>query len=154
MKLLSRQIQMILTHGQHSKPTRQIIQLSSLHRSATSPIKLRQQGGKKLIISYFTLPHKILMSTKYSLHMAINFKRPQAMKSLNNDLGSIPGGRESELSSTLWLKNPKPTEADWQGKQQTLTWSHFATKNSWQKGGGQNNIQRGKMVGTIRDNML
>ena len=53
--------------------------------------------------------------------MAINFKRPQAMKSLNNDLGSIPGGRKSKLSSTLWLKNPKPTEADWQGKQQTFT---------------------------------
>ena len=86
---------------------------------------------------------------KYSLHMAINFKRPQAMKSLNNDLGSIPGGRKSKLSSTLGLKNPKPTEADWQGKQQMLMWSHFATKNNWQKGGGQNIIQRGKITGTI-----
>ena len=43
------------------------------------------------------------MNTEYSLHMAINFKRPEAMKSLNNNLGSIPGGRKSKLSGTLWL---------------------------------------------------
>ena len=53
------------------------------------------------------------MSMKDSLHMTINFKRPEAMKSLNNNLGGIPGGRISKLSSTLWLKNPKPTKADW-----------------------------------------
>ena len=67
-----------------------------------------------------TLPHKILISTKYSLHMAINFKRPGDMKNLNDNLSSIPRGRKGKLSSYVVVRNPKPTKMNWQGKQQML----------------------------------
>jgi len=86
--------------------------------------------------------------------MAINFKLPGIMKGLNNNLGSIPRGRKTELSSKMWTINPKSTKPHWQRKQQTLMWSYFTTKDSWKEGRGQNIIQWSKKVATIRDYML
>jgi len=100
----------------------------------TNAIKLRQEGREKLIIAEFTLPHEIFMCMNNSLLMTINFKWPENMKGLSNNLGSIPRGRKTELSSIMQTINPKPTKPHWQRKQQMLTWSNFIPKDSWKEG--------------------